>query len=69
MSNSDLLPPLISKLYENQLALEASIMELSKWMEQRGSVNVSDNIRGALNTLDENEEFIKVTLAALIAPD
>ena len=29
MPNSDLLPSLLSKLYENQLALEASIMEIS----------------------------------------
>jgi len=32
MPNSDLLPSLLSKLYENQLALEASIMELSNWV-------------------------------------
>ena len=69
MPNSDLLPSLLSKLYENQLALEASIMELSGWIEQRGSAEVADNIRGALHTLDENEEFIKLSLAVLMAPD
>ncbi|CRM76747.1 hypothetical protein [Pseudomonas sp. 8 R 14] len=69
MLNSDLLPPLISKIYENQLALEASIMELSNWVEQRGSKDTAENIRGALNTIDENEEFIKLTLAVLLAPD
>lgn len=67
--NSDLLPSLISKLYENQLALEASVMELSNWVEQRGSAEVAENIRGALNTIDENEEFIKLTLGVLLAPD
>ncbi|CAJ0557379.1 unnamed protein product, partial [Mesorhabditis spiculigera] len=65
MPNSDLLPSLLSKLYENQLALEASIMELSNWVEQRGSADVAENIRGALHTIDENEEFIKLTLAVL----
>ena len=30
MPNSDLIAPLLSKLYEIQLALEASIMELTK---------------------------------------
>ncbi len=69
MPNSDLLPSLLSKLYENQLALEASIMELSKWVEQRGSADVAENVRGALYTLDHNQDFIKMTLAVLLAPD
>ena len=69
MPNSDLLPSLLSKLYENQLALEASIMELSNWVEQRGSDEVAENIRGALHTIDDNEEFIKLTLAVLMAPE
>jgi hypothetical protein len=36
MPNSDLLPSLLFKINENQLALEAAIMELSNWVEQRG---------------------------------
>ena len=69
MPNSDLLPSLFSKLYENQLALEAAIMELTNWVEQRGSGEVAENVRGALHTIDQNEEFIKLTLAVLMAPD
>ena len=69
MPNSDLLPSLLSKLYENQLALEASILELSNWVEQRGSAEVAENVRGALQAIDENEEFVKLTLAVLSAPD
>ncbi|NWA43778.1 hypothetical protein HX871_06780 [Pseudomonas reactans] len=69
MPNSDLLPSLLSKLYENQLALEASIMELTNWVEQRGSAEVAENIRGALHAIDQNEEFIKLTLAVLMGPD
>ena len=69
MPNSDLLPSLLSKLYENQLALEASIVEIANWVEQRGSAEVAENVRGALHTIDENEEFIKLTLAVLMAPD
>ena len=69
MPNSDLIPSLLSKLYENQLALEASIMELSNWVEQRGSADVAENVRGALQTIDQNEEFIKLTLAVLMTPD
>lgn len=69
MPNSDLIPSLLSKLYENQLALEASIMELSNWVEQRGSAEVADNVRGALFTIDDNEEFIKMSLAVLMTQD
>jgi len=69
MPNSDLLPSLLFKLNENQLALEAAIMELSNWVELRGSADVADNIRGALDTIGRNEEFIKMTLAVLMAPE
>lgn len=69
MLNSDLIPSLFSKLYENQLALEASIMEISNWVEQRGSTDVAENVRGALETIGNNEKFIKLTLAVLMTPD
>lgn len=69
MPNSDLIPSLLSKLYENQLALEASILELSNWVEQRGSTEVAENVRGALDTLDHNQDFIKMTLAVLMTPE
>ncbi|MGH8347487.1 MAG: hypothetical protein ACRES5_13125 [Pseudomonas sp.] len=69
MPNSDLLPSLLFKLNENQLALETAIMELSNWVEQRGSADVADNVRGALEAIDKNEEFIKMTLAVMMTPD
>ncbi|MBV7548302.1 hypothetical protein KW849_18630 [Pseudomonas sp. PDM26] len=69
MPNSDLLPSLLFKINENQLALEAAIMELSNWIEQRGSADVADNVRGCMEAIDRNEEFIKMTLAVLMTPD
>lgn len=69
MPHSDLLPSLLSKIYENQLALEAAIMELTNWVEMRGSADVADNVRGALETIDKNEEFIKLTLSVLMSPE
>ena len=69
MPNSDLLPSLLYKINENQLALEAAIMELTLWVEQRGSAEVAGNVRGALQTIDRNEEFIKMTLAVLMTPE
>ena len=69
MPNSDLLPSLLLKINENQLALEAAILELSNWVEQRGAADVADNVRGALEAIDKNEEFIKMTLAVMMAPE
>lgn len=69
MSNADLLPSLLFKINQNQLALEAAIMELTLWVEQRGSGDVADNVRGALATITKNEEFISMTLAVLMTPE
>jgi hypothetical protein len=32
-------------------------------------VEVGDNVRGALATINRNEEFINLTLAVLMAPE
>ena len=69
MPNSDLLPSLLFKINENQLALEAAIMELTLLVESQGSAEVGDNVRTALGAIDRNEEFIKMTLAVMMAPE
>jgi ABC-type amino acid transport system permease subunit len=69
MSNADLLPSLLFKINQNQLALEAAIMELTLWVEQRGSADVAENVRGALQAISRNEKFINMTLAVLLSPD
>lgn len=69
MPNSDLLPSLLFKINENQLALEAAIMELKIWVERRAATEVGGNVRGALETIDKNEEFIKMTLAVMMTPE
>ncbi|ATN93571.1 hypothetical protein VW6S_19 [Pseudomonas phage VW-6S] len=61
------LPDTIERIYENQLALEAAIMELSIWAEQQGGAHVDRNIRGALETIGENAGHIKQGLARLKA--
>jgi len=38
------------------------------WMEQRGSREVAENVRGALQAITRNEEFINMTLAVLMTP-
>ena len=69
MPQSDLLPSLLFKLNENQLALEAAIMELMLWAEKRGATEVGGNVRGALEAINRNEEFIKMTLAVMMTPE
>nr|WP_256348398.1 MULTISPECIES: hypothetical protein [Pseudomonas] len=64
-----MLPSLLFKINENQLTLEAAILEISNWVEQRGSADVADNVRGALATIDKNEEFIMLALAVLMTPE
>ncbi|MNF77639.1 hypothetical protein D3C84_597900 [compost metagenome] len=67
--HSDLLPSLLYKINENQLALEAAILKLSNWVEQRRAAEVADNVRSALEAIDRNEEFIKMTLAVMMTPE
>jgi hypothetical protein len=44
-------------------------MELTLRVEQRGSGEVGGNVRGALETISKNEEFIKMTLVVLMTPE
>jgi hypothetical protein len=69
MPNSDLIPALLFKIHQNQLALKAAILELTNWVERRGSGDVGKNVRGVLTTIDLNEEFIKMTLEVLMTPE
>ena len=69
MMSSDLIPALLYKLNENQLALEAAIMELTLWIELQGSSEVGGNVRGALDVITQNEEFINVSLKTLMPPE
>ncbi|WP_369301820.1 hypothetical protein [Pseudomonas sp. N2-5-1-1] len=67
MEDVSLLASLLKRMNENQLTLGAAIEELSNWVEQRGSTEVAQNIRGALEILDENSGFITLALASLAA--
>jgi hypothetical protein len=63
MAHEYSLSDLLEKMYENQLALEAAVMELTLRLEQQGSVEVGENVRGALETIGENAGHIKQGLA------
>ena len=65
MSDEDSLHSVLERMYQNQLALEAALMELTLHAEQSGLEEVGDNIRGALLTMGENAGFINQGLARL----
>lgn len=59
------LPDILERLYQNQLALEAALMELTLQVEAQGHTEVGVNIRGALETIGDNAGHIKQGLARL----
>ncbi|MGH8452262.1 hypothetical protein [Pseudomonas sp.] len=63
------LPDMLERIYENQLALEAAIMELSLWVKDREGLHVDENVRGALHAIGENAGHIKQGLARLKAQE
>ena len=65
MSGDYSLPDVLERIYHNQLALEAAVMELTLWVEHRGSAEVGGNVRSALEAIGENAGHIKQGLARL----
>jgi hypothetical protein len=59
------LSDVLERIYHNQLALEAALMELTLQVEQQGLAEVGENVRGALQTIGENAGHIKQGLARL----
>jgi len=65
MSGEYSLSDVIERIYHNQLALEAAVMELTLQVEQQGLAEVGENVRGALQTIGDNAGHIKQGLAKL----
>lgn len=61
------LPDMLERIYENQLALEAALMELTLLVESQGHAEAGGNVRGALEAIGENAGYIKQGLARLKA--
>ncbi|WP_324747063.1 hypothetical protein [Pseudomonas veronii] len=59
------LPDILERMYQNQLALEAALMELTLHVEAHGHADVGTNVRGALEEIGENAGHIKQGLARL----
>lgn len=52
-----------------RLPLETAILELANWAEQHGATDVADKVRSAMDTIDKNEEFIKMTRAVMMTSE
>ncbi|UVM52722.1 MULTISPECIES: hypothetical protein [unclassified Pseudomonas] len=59
------LSDVLERLFENQQALEAAIMELTLLIEEQGAQEMGGNVRGALWTMGENAGHIKQGLTRL----
>jgi len=69
MNNSEILPDLLSKIYENQCALEVALSVLADFAEKTGNTDVADNVRGSLDIFDKNLDYITMNLAVLMLPE
>lgn len=69
MSREYSLSDLLERMYENQLGLEAAIMELTLQAEKQGLADVAENVRGVLWNIGENAGHIKQGLAKLAGKD
>ena len=65
MQNEYSLSDVLERMYENQLALEVALMELTLHVEAHGHADVGNNVRGALETIGENSGHIKQGIARL----
>ncbi|NWC99752.1 hypothetical protein HX869_13480 [Pseudomonas sp. P7779] len=65
MAHEYSLSDVLERMDENQLALETAMMEITLRLEQQGSVDVAENVRGALEAIGENAGHIKQGLARL----
>lgn len=54
MPGDHLLSEVLKRMYTNQLALEAALMDLTLHVEQQGASEVGENVLGALQSIGEN---------------
>ena len=59
MSDKYSIRDVLERIYQNQLGLEAALMELTLHAKQKGLAEVGENVRGALWVISENAGHIK----------
>ena len=57
----------LERLSHNQDALRAAVEELAKWAGERGGEEVVGNVRGALETMDDNVYAVRMGIATIVA--
>ncbi|WP_248741270.1 hypothetical protein [Pseudomonas sp. MWU12-2029] len=65
MADEYSLSDVLERMYVNQLALKAALMELTLNAEEQGLSRLGENVRGALWAIGENAGHIKQGLARL----
>lgn len=65
MASEYSLTVVIEKMHQNQLGLEAALMELVLLVEQQGYETIGENAGVALERIGENAGFINQGLARL----
>ncbi|WP_432755591.1 hypothetical protein [Pseudomonas sp. WMBT8] len=65
MPNSDLLPSPLSKINENQPALEAAIMELTNWVEQWGRFQAGTDLGNRLTLIKHHAGSLELELTRI----
>ena len=67
MKDRHSLSAILYMLHINQLALAAAVGALGLWVEQRGSVNVSEAVKSHLSILRTSSDSISDAIAKLTA--
>lgn len=65
MHDKALLAATLARLHQNQVALGEAVWLLTRWIEQRGSTEVSLAVQGQLQLLAKNSASINQALTEL----
>ncbi|KAA8692143.1 hypothetical protein [Pseudomonas caricapapayae] len=63
---SDPMIALLYRLNENSNAIASAVEEISQWIDQRGSTDVSGRVEQYLGVLEENSEMVAECFAELL---
>lgn len=63
----DPTPALLDALNQNINALRAAIEEVRLWLDERGAVDVADNIASYLQIIEDNTDSVSEGMADLVA--
>lgn len=66
MHHKKLTASTLARLHQNQVALGEAVWQLAKWIEQRGSTEVAQGVRGQLLLMTQNSALINQALSELI---